>query len=423
MTELMTQDPQRWLWAWGAMAFFVLTCLWSLWPRKKVVGSAEYLVLFASQTGQAEEIARHSYAQLEAGGRDAVVASLRDATADMLGAAKVILVVASTTGDGDAPDEGIGFERGLLRKTLDLANRRFAVLALGDRKYDRFCAFGHRVFAWLESNKAHPLMPCLEVDDLDAAALKQWDELLHSLGAGDAADEAVFAPWRLVSRERLNPEGDQPLYRLRLTADVLPDWQAGDLAEILTADGHRRDYSLASLPDEGHVELYVRTVEGGPGSMLLTQTLKVGDTVPLRVKAHRNFHAPDGDDPVLLIAAGSGLAGLRAHIRQATTPGWLVYGERHPVRDGALCAEAQSLPLKRLDLAFSQPDGGDGQYVQDVLAAHGAEVRAWLGGNGAVLVCGGLAMGQGVDAALRAILGEAWIEAAVAAGRYRKDLY
>ncbi|EGF91644.1 flavodoxin family protein [Asticcacaulis biprosthecium C19] len=423
MTELMTQDTERWLWAWGAMAFFVLTCLWSLWPRTKIAGSADYLVLFASQTGQAEEIARHSHAQLVAGGRDAVVVSLRDAGADRLSAAKVILVVASTTGDGDAPDEGVGFERGLLCKTLDLANRRFAVLALGDRKYDRFCAFGRRIFDWLEANKAHALVPCIEVDDLDAVALKQWDDLLHGLGAGDAADEAVFAPWRLASRGRLNPQGEQPLYRLRLTADVLPNWQAGDLAEILTADGHRRDYSLASLPDEGHVELYVRSVEGGPGSTLLTQTLTVGDTVPLRIKAHRNFHAPEGDGPVLMVAAGSGLAGLRAHIRQTKTPGWLVYGERHPVRDGALCTEAKSLPLKRLDLAYSQPDDGDGQYVQDLLAAHGAEVRDWLGGNGALLVCGGLAMGQGVDAALRAILGDAWIEAALAAGRYRRDLY
>jgi sulfite reductase (NADPH) flavoprotein alpha-component len=43
--------------------------------------------------------------------------------------------------------------------------------------------------------------------------------------------------------------------------------------------------------------------------------------------------------------------------------------------------------------------------------------------DGAILVCGGLDMGRAVDAALRKHLGHDWAENAIAAGRYRRDLY
>lgn len=50
-------------------------------------------------------------------------------------------------------------------------------------------------------------------------------------------------------------------------------------------------------------------------------------------------------------------------------------------------------------------------------------IRAYLTQGGAVMVCGGLSMGQGVDKALRTIMGDAWADQALAEGRYRRDLY
>ncbi len=424
MSGLMTHDPQNWLWAGGAVAAFIAICLASLWPKKRVTKTATTLVLYASQTGQAEELARSAAKRL-----DATCLSLRYVTADMLSAAQTILCIASTTGEGDAPDDALAFERGMMRQELDLSGKRFAVLALGDHKYDNFCAFGLRLFDWLVVTQAQALSPCLTADDLDATTLAQWDGLLTQLGASATLDAAVFTPWCLTMRERFNPLGEMPLYRVRLVpandlpANEMPVWQAGDLAEITTPDGHRRDYSLASLPSEGHAELYVRAVANGTGSGLLTQGLAPGDTVPLRIKSHSGFHAPECAGPVLMIAAGSGLAGLRAHVLAAPKPGWLIYGERHPVRDGALCALARTWPLARLDLAFSQPDTGDKLYVQDIITAQADVLRAYLGEGGVILICGGLAMGQAADAALRAVLGDGWVEVAMRDGRYRRDLY
>ncbi len=429
-----TNDSLHWLWAGGAAAAFLLICGLRLWPRRRApLAAADVLVVYASQTGQAEDIARRSHARLVAGGIDAGLASLGEADPAALAGVKTLLCVVATTGDGDAPDEARAFEAKWFANKPDLSRQVFAVLALGDRKYSDFCAFGLRLHAWLLACGARPLAPCLTADDLDAGTLRQWEAQVSIAGGATPADEAPAPQWTLAARERLNPDGSAPLYRLRFTATEPHTWQAGDLVELVTPSGHRRDYSIASLPEEGHVELYVREVVGadglpGQGSSLLIHDLAVGAAIGLRIKRHKGFHAPDGDGPLLLIGAGSGLAGLRPHVlgaRRRKT--WLVYGERHPQRDGALVSPLEAWradgTIDRLALAFSQPDHGHGRYVQDALAAEGARVGDHLTHNGAVMVCGGLDMGRAVERTLRGLMGDAWTDLAISSGRYRRDLY
>ena len=429
----LTFDPARWGWAGAWAAGFVAVSLWAaLKGRKTSEITSDYLVLYASQTGQAEEIARDSAASLVAGGREAQAVSTGKVSLAQLQAAKLILCVVSTTGEGDAPDEALRFEKTLMRETPDLAGRTVAVLALGDRKYDQFCAFGHRVFNWLVSCGAEAVTPVIEADDLDPAALKRWHDLLAGLGGQETVHVDAGLLWRLETRTRLNPLGDNPLYHLSFTGQTI-GWQAGDLVEITTPNGHRRDYSIASLPEEGRLDLYVREVrkdngERGDGSGLLIENIQAGDSLPLRVKSHKGFHMPEGDGPLLLIGAGSGLAGLRAHILQATgRKVWLIYGERHPERDGALANQMtiwrDEGRLARLDLVFSRPNEGAGEYVQAVVTAQAADIPAWLSDAGAILCCGGRDMGLAVEHALSAALGQAWIDDAKVSGRYRRDLY
>jgi len=429
-----THDMTRLLWSGASVLAFGGLC-WARLKPKAAIRSARCAVrvLYASQTGQAEAIARRTHARLIAGGIDASLMSLARADAQALQSAQSLLVVASTTGEGDAPDDGRFFERRLMAHRPDLSGQAFAVLALGERKYDAFCAFGLRLHDWLAGCGARPLGDCLTADDLDAPTLWRWDDLAGALGAAATPAEAPAPAWTLVSRQRLNPHGAAPLYRLRLTPEIACAWQAGDLAEVETRDAHRRDYSIASLPEEGHIELYVREATGpdglpGKGSALLLHETLEGGRIGLRIKSHGGFHAPEGDGPLLLIGAGSGLAGLRAHVLSSRRrKPWLVYGERHPEQDGVLPNEARAWlsdgKLSRLGLAFSRPDEGVGRYVQDVLNAEGARVYDHLIHDGAVLVCGGLAMGLAVERTLRGLMGDAWVEKAFLSGRYRRDLY
>ena len=169
----------------------------------------------------------------------------------------------------------------------------------------------------------------------------------------------------------------------------------------------------------------------GLGSGWLCRHAQPGDAIALRIRRNPNFHPPAADVPMILIGNGTGLAGLRAHLKARALAGatrnWLLFGERHRAHDAFLADElaawqAQGL-LPHLDLTFSR-DGDAHRYVQHALASHANRLRQWVEEGAAVYVCGSLAgMAPDVDATLRRILGEDKVEALRIAGRYRRDVY
>jgi sulfite reductase (NADPH) flavoprotein alpha-component len=327
----------------------------------------------------------------------------------------------------------------------DLPHLHYAVLALGDRSYANFCGFGRALDAWLLNAGATPLFERIDVDRGNAAALENWQHHLARLaGTIDAPDwEApAYADWRIAERELLNPGSlGAPLYRLALAPvdGVLPAWEAGDLAQVSApADPeHPREYSIASIPSDGRLELLVRLQrreDGGLGaaSGWLCEGATSDDAVRLRIREHQRFRLGDNARrPLLLIGNGSGLAGLRGLLRARIASGvrdnWLLFGERNSAHDfllrGELEAWRESGWLEKLDLAFSR-DQQQRVYVQDVLRAQAESVRLWIEHGAAIYVCGSLqGMAGGVHEALREILGGEQLEQLAAEGRYRRDVY
>ncbi|GAD58461.1 flavodoxin domain-containing protein [Brevundimonas sp. BAL450] len=446
----MTADPIRWAWAAAAVVLWLaLIGLIALRRARRTVDTAPTapdatLVVFASQTGFAEELVRMTAAALNAGGVPTALISLGELTIERLAAAPRALFLVSTTGEGDAPDSAVAFLRRMNR--LDLSGLSFGVLALGDRSYSHFCAFGRALDDWLRTNGARPLFDRVEVDNGEAGAIRHWQHQLSRItGLTDAPDWAppAYTPWRLMERERLNSP-DSPgegLWRIALEpVGEMPDWRAGDIAEIgvPSAPGQpphaHREYSVASLPADGRLELIVRLMRGPDGtpglaSGWLTDTCAIGAPVDLRIRSNSAFHGPEGDPPMILIGAGSGLAGLRAHLRERQAAGcganWLILGERHPDHDRILHGELEGWcddgALARLDCVFSRGDGG--RYVQNHLRDHADLVRDWIARGAVIHVCGAVAMGAGVHEALGQILGVETLDDLTARGRYRRDVY
>jgi sulfite reductase (NADPH) flavoprotein alpha-component len=213
------------------------------------------------------------------------------------------------------------------------------------------------------------------------------------------------------------------------------DW----LVERLEAFPHR-EYSIASLPDCGRMELLVRKAVKdddslGLGSGWLTRDCLPGGVVKLRLRPNPNFHPPAADEnngaPQILIGAGTGFAGLRAHLfyRQQKKLGdaWLLFGERGQATDlyygDDIKAWQADGTLARTDLVFSR-EGAPKRYVQHLVAEQGGEIGRWVRERGAsILVCGGLEMAAGVQEALIAILGEEKLDQMTQDGLYRRDIY
>lgn len=458
-------------------------------------------VVHASQTGFAMELADMTATSLRHGGVTVQRAGLEHLDAARLQDITRAVFVVSTTGEGDPPDPALGFVRQVMSQSLSLAGLQYAVLALGDREYEQFCAFGHQLDDWLRRQHAQPLFDLVEVDNADDSALRHWQHHIGQLGHGDEAPDWAaprYESWRLSERIELNPGSlGGPAFHVSLVpeAGVLPDWTAGDIAEIgpqhaagdvedflrrIDMDGDipvrwqdgmrplsavlarshwpeltptsvfadaqalvdactplpHREYSIASLSADGALDLLVRLMQRadgtpGLGSGWLCRHARVGDAIALRVRRNPNFHPPAANVPMILIGNGTGLAGLRAHLKaraqSGATRNWLLFGERQHtrdffLRDELLAWQAQGV-LEHLDLAFSR-DGGEHRYVQHALLAQADRVRQWIDQGAAVYVCGSLAgMAPEVDAALRSMLGDERIEELRGSGRYRRDVY
>jgi sulfite reductase (NADPH) flavoprotein alpha-component len=490
----------------GLLLAYLLGCGW--WLRKghssvpisgvePVAESATLRVAYASQTGFAQRLAELSTDSLRAAGAAPALSALDALTVARLAASETALFIVSTTGEGDPPDNALAFAVDVMSTTPDLTRLRYALLALGDRRYARYCAFGHALDEWLRRCGATPLFDMVEVDNGDGGALRRWQyEIAQLAGDGSAATEQAdwatpeYEPWALVSRDRINAGSvGGPVHDIRLRArGAMPRWTAGDLVEIgpehdaaavaawMQAHGiddrmlddaqgreplsvrlarsrwpdlregediathleplPHREYSIASIPEDGDLRLLVRLAqrsdgEYGLGSGWLCLHAPPEATIRLRIRSNPGFHPAPDDAPLILIGNGTGLAGLRAHLAQRARSGgqrvWLLFGERRREHDlhyaDELDAWTRDGVLARADFAFSR-DAAHPRYVQDALREAGDTLRAWIDDGAHLRVCGSAAgMATGVDEVLRDILGDAAVDALRRDGRYRRDVY
>lgn len=432
----------------AACLLWGLLCVWArrgAAHKTQTTDASAVAVVYASQTGSAERLANQTVSSLGAGGIDARLLHLQglDPAALAQTASGAVLFVVSTTGEGDPPDDARAFVEVLQRVPAAVRDLRYGLLSLGDRRYAQYCGFGRELEVLLRAGGAMPLFETVEVDNGDAAAIERWHDALNILGSERVLPPLLSEPFlamRLEARHPLNPGSPGgPVFHLRLAPEsaALPNWQAGDIAEIRLpgAAGLIREYSLASIPPNRHLELLVRQqrhADGyGAGSAWLTLDCALGGRVDVRVRRNSAFHAPPGPRPMILIGNGTGIAGLRAHLkaRAAAKLGgaWLIFGERQLRHDFHFRDEIahwqQSAVIERLDLAFSR-DTAQRVYVQQRIVEAGAAVDDFVKRGAAIYVCGSLeGMAPGVDAALRDVLGGPLLDGLAADGRYRRDVY
>lgn len=143
--------------------------------------SLKIAVLYASQTGTAEGLARKIAKELKSKGHVASLTSLEDYTPAALAEERYAIFVASTYGEGDPPDAVQPFYQQLcvehFPRYQDLS---YSVLALGDSHYEYFCKFGNDLDSRLASLGAVRLCDRVDCDvDLDDS-FAHWKEGLYS---------------------------------------------------------------------------------------------------------------------------------------------------------------------------------------------------------------------------------------------------
>ena len=119
-------------------------------PRaSKAAASASLTILFGSQTGNARHIAEALAKQAQGKGITAKVVDMAEYKTSQLKNEQYLVIVTSTYGEGEPPDNACQFYQLAQQWQQSFNQLQFAVLALGDRSYQQFCAFGHWLQQWL----------------------------------------------------------------------------------------------------------------------------------------------------------------------------------------------------------------------------------------------------------------------------------
>ena len=171
-------------------------------------------VLSASQTGNARRVAEQLLVQLQEASLDAQLVAAGDYKAKNIASEDILLIVASTQGEGEPAEEAVSLHKFLHgKKAPQLAQLSYAVLALGDTSYPNYCQAGKDFDAVLEKLGATRLAERVDCDLDFQAASEAWRtqvagvvQQLAAASAAPAADAAPSASSSMVAEQHYSKE-------------------------------------------------------------------------------------------------------------------------------------------------------------------------------------------------------------------------
>ena len=314
-------------------------------------------VLFASQTGTAEGLAKKLTKEARSRGFDADLIDFSSLSLEVLAKLDHVLVIASTHGDGDAPDCAARFALQLqAAKGTPLAGLKYAVLALGDRSYSKFCSFGQHVDERFAALGALRLADRIDADgDVDEPFKSFRETLWRTLPANSPASAAERPVAIAVDASAEDaPEKSELWSRKRPFAAPLLGQQ------LLTAAGSDKETRHVVLSLKGADLRYE------PGDALGVWPQQAPDLVDA-VLAVSDVSA---DAPVMIDAEQMGLRDALSQTRDLTTLTAATF-----IKYAALSTDSGLQPLAQRDQSAALNKFLYGKDIVDLLQDYPGTVR------------------------------------------------
>ncbi|WP_379134842.1 sulfite reductase subunit alpha [Paenibacillus sp. sgz500958] len=189
-------------------------------------------ILWASQTGNAEDAAQGCARKLQAAGHETRLVNMNEYPLADFANERFVLFVTSTFGAGDPPDNGEYFWRSLNKETtLILSNLQFAVLAFGDSNFDQFCGFGRNLDTRLEQLGARRILDCVDCDTDYQEQVESWTKAIET-----ALEKAINNPALVLSSTAATFENQ--------ASETKAAFETTPTFEISQKNGYDRDHPV-----------------------------------------------------------------------------------------------------------------------------------------------------------------------------------
>lgn len=345
------------------------------------------LVLSCSQTGNAQAVAKNLFEQLQSINAEVSLASAGDYRSRSLVDEDIVLLVTSTQGEGEAPEESVPLYKFIFhKKAPNLSGVSFAVLGLGDSSYPKYNQAAKDFDEQFEKLGAKRLFDRVDCDLDFTAQADQWREDItqhvktslvdtsSTVVNGAATDTATSAPAasaysktqpytaELITKQRITTESANEVIHYEIDlGDSGITYDAGDSLGVYFLNAE-------SLVDE-----FIKHTKVNPGDKVklasgsevtikkaLTEHLDVTETTPQFVRAYASYLAADGKKDLAPIVDDS--AALSEYI-QDRPPVFIVAD--HPVNLSAQQLHDLFRPLtpRLYSIASSQEEVGEEVHI------------------------------------------------------------
>ena len=130
-------------------------------------------ILYATQTGNAEEVAQNLSTLAKNKGFIVSINEMNYYTLDQFRKLKNVAIVTSTYGEGEVPEMGIEFWKELESSSIKISNLKYGLIALGDRSHEIFCGAGKSISKKLDELDGNKIIENLECDG-DTEGTQEW---------------------------------------------------------------------------------------------------------------------------------------------------------------------------------------------------------------------------------------------------------